>query len=115
MPLVQLKCVVTGLQGQVALDLVQMLTSLNHLVSESSQQISDADMVFCDAESMQPIARKTAQSTTKIVAVGSEASEESWLAALDQGAADYLPMPCQRVELNWILQSHFGARAPQVA
>lgn len=114
MSLIQLKCVVTGLEGTTAASLVSMLTSMNHVVSESSQQISEADMVFCDAQSMQPIARKTPTSA-KIVAVGSHATEESWLNALEQGATDYLPMPCQPAELNWILQSHFGVQAPQVA
>ncbi len=104
MALAQLKCVVTGLDGQVASDLVRMLTSMNLLVSQSSQQVGDADMVFCHPDSMTPLA----SSGAKIVAVGSDATEESWLNALERGAADYLPMPCQLAELSWILQSHFG-------
>jgi DNA-binding NtrC family response regulator len=114
MSLARLKCVVTGLDGQVASDLIRMLTSLNHVVSQSSTQVNDADMVFCDAESMQPIAGQ-APSGTKIVAVGSDATEESWLSALEQGACDYLPMPCQPVQLTWILQSHFRTVAPSAA
>ncbi len=107
MSLSHLKCVVTGLEGRVATDLVRMLTSLNMSVSQSSQMVSDADMVFCHPDSMQPL---TSQVTgAKIVAVGNEATEESWLTALERGAADYLPMPCQQAELNWILQSHFGS------
>jgi DNA-binding NtrC family response regulator len=105
------KCVVFGLDGQVATDLVRMLTRLNMSVSESSQQVSEADMVFCHADSMEPLAGQTA-SGAKIVAVGSEATEESWLSALENGAADYLPMPCQPAELSWILQSHFGTIVP---
>ncbi len=104
MALPQLKCVVTGLEGRVASDLVGMLTSLNLLVSESSQQLGNADMVFCHPDSMRPLASTGA----KIVAVGREATEESWLDALEKGAADYLAMPCQLAELSWILQSHFG-------
>lgn len=114
MSLIQLKCVVTGLEGTTTNDLIRMLTSLNHLVSESSLQISEADMVFCHPDSMKPIASKTS-ATAKIVAVGNNANEESWLTALEQGAADFLPMPCQPAELNWILQSHFGVSAPQAA
>ena len=107
MSLSDLKCVVTGLDGRVATDLVRMLTSLNMSVSQSSQMVSDADMVFCHPDSMQPLASQL--SGAKIVAVGNEATEESWLNALEGGAADYLPMPCQQAELNWILQSHFGS------
>ena len=103
----RVKCVVTGLDGQVATDLIRMLSRLHTLVSESSQQVSDADMVFCHPDSMQPLAGQAA-SGAKIVAVGSDATEESWLSALENGAADYLPMPCQPAELSWILESHFG-------
>ena len=114
MSLIQVKCVVTGLEGTMTDDLIRMLTRLNHVVSESSQQISEADMVFCHPDSMKPIASKTS-SSAKIVAVGSNANEESWLTALELGAADFLPMPCQPAELNWILESHFGVVAPQAA
>lgn len=114
MSLSQLKCVVTGLEGHVATDLVRMLTNLNLLVSQSSQQVSDADMVFCHPDSMQPITGQAAQGAT-IVAVGSDADEESWLSALEHGASDYLPMPCQPAELSWILQSHFGVIVPSAA
>lgn len=113
MPIARLKFVVTGLDGQVASDLVRMLSGLDMSVSESSQQVSDADMVFCHPDSM-PLAGQ-ASAKVKIVAVGSEASEESWLSALENGAADYLPMPCQPAELNWILQSHFGPIVPTAA
>lgn len=114
MSLARLKCVVTGLDGQVASDLIRMLSGLNMLVSESSLQVSDADMVFCHPDSMTPLAGQAAVGT-KIVVVGSEASEESWLNALESGAADYLPMPCQVAELSWILQSHFGTSMPSAA
>ncbi len=114
MSLTRLKCVVFGLDGQVATDLIRMLTRLNMAVSESSQQVSDADMVFCHADSMQPLAGQAA-SGAKIVAVGSEATEESWLSALENGAADYLPMPCEPAELSWILESHFGTPVPSAA
>ena len=114
MSLSRLKFVVTGLDGQVATDLVRMLTCLNIAVSESSQQVGDADMVFCHPDSMQPLAHQAAHGA-KIVAVGSEATEESWLSALEKGAADYLPMPCQPAELSWILQSHFGTIVPAAA
>jgi DNA-binding response OmpR family regulator len=109
----RLKCVVIGLDGQVATDLVRMLTRMNMAVSESSQQVNDADMVFCHPDAM-PVTGQAATGA-KIVAVGSEATEESWLSALESGAADYLPMPCQPAELSWILQSHFGTAVPTAA
>ncbi len=114
MAIARLKFVVTGLDGKVASDLIEMLSVLNMSVSESSLQVSDADMVFCHPDSMQPLANQAAQGA-KIVAVGSEATEESWLNALENGAADYLPMPCQPAELSWILQSHFGPIVPSAA
>ncbi len=98
MSLSQLKFVVTGLDGQVATDLVRMLRCLNMSVSQSSQQVSDADMVFCHPDFMQPLTGQACGA--KIVAVGSDATEESWLKALENGAADYLSMPCQPAELN---------------
>ena len=114
MSMSHLKCVVTGLDGQVAADLVRMLSGLNMSVSQSSQQVSEADMVFCDADCMQPLANQSS-TAAKFVAVGREANEESWLSALENGAADYLPMPCQPAELTWILQSHFGTIVPAAA
>ena len=114
MSLSHLKFVVTGLDCQVAADLVRMLSNLNPPVSQSSQRVSDADIVFCHPDSMKPITGQAAQGAT-IVAVGSDATEESWLSALEHGASDYLPMPCQPAELNWILQSHFGTIVPSAA
>ena len=102
-----LKCVLIGLDVQVATDLVRMLTHPGIVVSQSSAQVSDADMVFCPVDIMPP-STGTAATGAKIVAIGSEATEESWLCALERGASDYLPMPCQAAELRWILQSHFG-------
>lgn len=106
-----LKFAVTGLDSQVAADLIRMLTSMNFHVAESAS-LGEADLVFCNPEAMAPLGERT---SGKLVAVSPDATEESWLRALEKGAADYLPMPCQKQELSWILESHFGARRQQAA
>ncbi|MCC6539047.1 MAG: hypothetical protein IT162_15955 [Bryobacterales bacterium] len=101
-----LKFAVAGLDSQVAADLIRMLSSMSFHVAESPS-LGEADLVFCNPEAMAPLGQRT---SGKLVAVSPEATEESWLSALEKGAADYLPMPCQKQELSWILESHFGAR-----
>jgi len=84
---------------------------MNSQVTQSAS-LGEADLVFCHPEAMALLGSRT---SGKLVAVSPDATEESWLSALENGAADYLPMPCQKQELSWILESHFGSRRQQPA
>jgi DNA-binding NtrC family response regulator len=113
--------VLCELEDSLATQLHSMLAALGDRVSHNPKSLPKADLVFCgaDQESLQKVLDEVARvrRSVPVVVVSREASVTSWLDALEAGAADYLPAPFERTQLNWIRESQLVAAkvAPAIA
>jgi FixJ family two-component response regulator len=98
--------VFAGLEPALAAELAAALQSAGCLVAESGP----ADMVFCPPNRL-PAAASDRSAPAPVVVVSRLPDYDSWIDALEAGAADYIAAPFEEIQLRWLLETHL--RAPR--
>jgi DNA-binding response OmpR family regulator len=101
------------IEDTLASQLHSMLAAFGDTVSHQRRSLAKADLIFCGAnpDALQGVLRdvRNAQRQVPVVVVSREDSVASWLDALEAGAADYLPAPFERAQLDWIRQAQLAS------
>lgn len=86
------------------------------LESGMASELAHADIVFCPAVPALVSKALKAFRGKPVIVVSRLPEVEDWLDSLELGAADYCAAPFERAQLNWLLDTHLGARrAPAAA
>lgn len=77
--------------------------------------LEQPDIVFCP--SARPVLRQALSlfASTPVVVVSRLPEVDGWLDALEEGAADYCAPPFETIQIQWLLETHAGARRSMAA
>lgn len=106
-----------NLEPTAARQLNAVLTRLGHRVVAPLRECRSVDLVFCGADSdvLRDTLERVHQENPKVpvVAVDPDGNEARWIEILEQGADDYLPYPCEPIQLAWLLQNNLHSSRTQ--
>jgi len=101
-----------GLDSLLASDLIPVLRNLGHNVTvaaghETASEVSKTDLIFAGSEELR---QALAMSPKRPVIVTSRLPDmNSWITALEAGAADYCGAPFEPTQVRWLLNTALAA------